>query len=228
LSGTSSSGLPVRYISSNPSVAAIINNQIHIAGAGSCEITASQNGNKNYNPAVPVIQSLSVQKSEQTITFSNIPAKVIGDPDFLPVASASSGLLCAFTSSDTAVAIIVNGQIHIKGVGTSVITAKQDGNANYYAASEISQDLVVSDLTGLLPLQTKIEFEFYPNPAGDFLTILPNLKNSRITIFNSLGIPVYSNADSGLELFIPVSQIGESGMYYIQVNSCIRKFCIAR
>lgn len=57
---TASSGLTVSYTSSNQSVATILNGNIHIVGAGTTTITASQAGNGNYNAASDVPQTLLV------------------------------------------------------------------------------------------------------------------------------------------------------------------------
>jgi hypothetical protein len=43
-----SSGLPVSYVSSDPSVASVTGNTVSILSAGSSTITASQSGNGNY------------------------------------------------------------------------------------------------------------------------------------------------------------------------------------
>ncbi len=82
-------------------------------------------------------------KLDQTITF-NLPAKQLGDADFDP-ATASSGYNISYTSSNTSVATIVNGNIRIVGVGTSEITASQAGNVVYNAAPSVTRTLVVTD-----------------------------------------------------------------------------------
>jgi hypothetical protein len=86
---------------------------------------------------------LRVGKAGQTITFPALPIKLYGDPDFDPGATANSGLPVSYASSNTAVATIVSGKIHILSVGTSTITASQGGNANYNAATPVSQTLTV-------------------------------------------------------------------------------------
>ena len=68
---TSSSGLGVIYTSSNSTVATIVNNQIHIVGAGSANITALQVGDNNYDAAAPVTQNLTVNKALLTITATD-------------------------------------------------------------------------------------------------------------------------------------------------------------
>lgn len=60
LSASASSGLAVSYTSSNTNVATISNNVVSIVGVGTTQITASQAGNANYNPASSVTQSLTV------------------------------------------------------------------------------------------------------------------------------------------------------------------------
>jgi hypothetical protein len=141
---TASSGLPVSYTSSNTAVATIVNGNIHITGAGSSSITAKQAGNANYNAAPDISQTLTVAKANQSITFNPLPNKNAGDADFNPGATASSGLPASYTSSNTAVATIVNGNIHIVGAGTSIITASQAGNTNYNAATDVIQTLTVT------------------------------------------------------------------------------------
>ena len=141
---TASSGLTVTYSSDNTAVATIVGGLIHIVGAGSAIITASQAGNSTYNAAPDKTQGLTVGKQNQTITFSALPAKVVGDADFAPGATASSGLTVTYSSDNTAVATIVSGKIHIVGAGSAIITASQAGNGTYNAAPDKTQGLTVS------------------------------------------------------------------------------------
>jgi hypothetical protein len=60
LSGTSTSGLPVTYNSSNTTVATIAGNVLTLLAPGTTTITASQVGNSNYDPASAVLQPLTV------------------------------------------------------------------------------------------------------------------------------------------------------------------------
>jgi hypothetical protein len=59
--------IPVTVVSSNTSVATIIGNNIHIVGAGTSTITASQAGNAGYFPAADVARILTVNKAALTI-----------------------------------------------------------------------------------------------------------------------------------------------------------------
>jgi hypothetical protein len=226
ISASASSGLPVQFASSNPKVAKVTNNTVQIIGAGTCDIIAFQDGDLTYNPAGQLSRSLTVAKGNQTIAFPPLQPKINGDPDFLPGASASSGLACAYTSSNPAVAAIVNGQIQIKGAGSATITAKQSGNINYNAAPEVSQELIVAVKTAVEQLSINNDFEIFPNPATDLITIKLNTENSGISIYNSWGSLVYSNAVSASVITIPVSQIGGIGVYFVQVNSTTKKLIV--
>ena len=163
---SASSGLPILLTSSNSAVATIVGGNIHIVGEGTATITASQSGNTTYNAATNVTQTLTVYKMDQTITFNALPAKVVGDADFSAGASASSGLTVALASSNEAVATIVNGSIHIVGVGATTITASQAGDSQYNAAPTVPQTLTVSGLTHtiafILPLKYTNSADFDP------------------------------------------------------------------
>ena len=71
ISASASSGLIVSFSSDNPAVATVSGNLIHITGAGTAQITATQSGDNNYIPATPVSQSLTVSKATLTFTAEN-------------------------------------------------------------------------------------------------------------------------------------------------------------
>ena len=72
LDATASSGLPVSFYSSDPSLATIVGEYTYIRGAGDVTITAVQEGDNRYEPA------LSVEQSSRSIgaTFSLILLQV--------------------------------------------------------------------------------------------------------------------------------------------------------
>ena len=57
LNATSSSGLTITYVSSNPDIASINGNQLTFSSNGEVTVTASQNGNSNYNSTIPVTKN---------------------------------------------------------------------------------------------------------------------------------------------------------------------------
>jgi hypothetical protein len=140
---TATSGLPVGYSSSTPSVCTIVGGNVHIVGAGTCTVTASQPGNGNYDAAQDVERSLAVSKAGQTIHFSQPADMTYGDADVDPGAAANSGLPVSYSSSTPSVCTMVAGKVHIVGVGNCSITASQAGNATYSAADDVSQTFAV-------------------------------------------------------------------------------------
>ncbi len=98
----------------------------------------------NYTLTQPTGLTANITQASQTITFNALPAKTTADADFAPGATATSGLTVTYASSNTAVATIVSGNIHIVGAGTTTITASQAGNTNYSAATSVDQTLTVT------------------------------------------------------------------------------------
>ena len=83
-------------------------------------------------------------KTSQTITFPSFGRQLLGDTLLTPGASASSGLLLSYSSSDPSVAEFSSNSLILKKVGTTLITASQAGNVDYYPAPDVSQTLTVS------------------------------------------------------------------------------------
>lgn len=147
---------PIAYISSNTSVATVNSlGVVHIVGVGQTVITATQIGNANYSPAIPVSVTLTVME-EQYIIFPAITSKMICDADFAAGATSNFNVIpITYTSSDPTVATINSlGVIHIVGAGTTTITANQAGNNLYVAAPPVSQQLTVTGPSAPFPSVT--------------------------------------------------------------------------
>ena len=82
----------------------------------------------------------------QTITFSALASKNCLDPAFALTATSSSGLTVSYTSSNTSVATVAGSTVTIITGGTTTITASQDGNGDYYAATPVNQLLTVNKI----------------------------------------------------------------------------------
>jgi len=107
----------------------------------------------------------------QTVSLDSMISKTVGDADFEPNGLATSGLQVTYASSDTSVAAIVNGKVHILAPGTTIITASQNGNATYSAAPPLSRTLTVS--SGLKVLyKDGDDGQIDNNNIKPFLTIL--------------------------------------------------------
>jgi ABC-type anion transport system duplicated permease subunit len=141
LSATASSGLVVSFrIVSGP--ATVSGSTVTITGAGTVIVEASQAGNTTYNAAAPVRQSFTVAKANQTISFPAITSKSYGTPPFTVTATGSSGLQVSFRIV-SGPATVSGSTITLTGIGTVVVEASQAGNANYNAATPVSQSFAV-------------------------------------------------------------------------------------
>jgi hypothetical protein len=102
----------------------------------------------NYSGSVS--GTLVIAKISQTITFGLDPATAkVGDTARTLIATSSSTLPVSLASSDSTVATITSGNtLNIVGVGTTTITAKQAGNSNYEAATDVEVLLTVSAAPG--------------------------------------------------------------------------------
>ena len=105
LNASVSSGLAVLYSVSDTSVAELAVdgngdfNRLKIKAAGTITITQATSDSSGA-PAPPVTKTATFNKSEQTISFDEIPEKSVGDFNFIPSA-LTAGLDVTFTSSNS-------------------------------------------------------------------------------------------------------------------------------
>src|SRR5262249_28762394 len=121
---------------------------VHITGAGTCGLKASQAGNANYNAATDVTQSFTIGKQPQTITFLPLPNTVYGMPDFEVAATDTSHLGITFTAAGQCTlspgSSAYSTLVHLTGAGTCTITASQPGDANWQAAQPVTQSFSIA------------------------------------------------------------------------------------
>jgi type II secretory pathway pseudopilin PulG len=143
---TSTSGLPVTITSGTTSTCTISGGVVTFVGVGTCSLDANQAGNGNYNAAIQVVQSLTVAKGAQTVTFtSTAPANAsVGGTTYTPTATSTSRLPVTITSGTTSTCTVSGGVVTFVGVGTCSLDANQAGNGNYNAAIQVVQSLTVA------------------------------------------------------------------------------------
>ena len=143
LSATASSNLPVSFNVISGAATINASNELTITGAGSVTVRATQTGNSLYNAATPVNQSFDVDKASQTISFSFLPTKNLGDDDFKLTATSDSGLPVSYSSSVPAVASVDGDSVFIHTAGATTITASQGGDGNYHPAMSVNRNLTI-------------------------------------------------------------------------------------
>jgi len=89
----------------------------------------------NFSAASDNTTTLTVNKANQTITFTALTDKIYGDADFAVSATATSGLAVTFAAGATDKCTVTGTTVHITGAGSCTITAAQIGDGNYNAAT---------------------------------------------------------------------------------------------
>jgi hypothetical protein len=137
-------------------------NEVTLLSAGSCAISADQDGNDNYDAAPTVTRTFSIGFASQTITFAPLAAKTYGDPDFTVSATASSGLPVSFAASGQC--SIAGALVHLTGAGSCSITASQAGNAVYSAAPDVTRSFAIAKAALTVKADDKTKLFNTPNP----------------------------------------------------------------
>jgi uncharacterized protein (TIGR03437 family) len=143
VSATASSGLAVALTSTTSSVCTVSGTTATMVSLGTCTLEADQAGNTNYAAAPSVTRSFTVVQGSQTIAFAALPSQPAGAAPFTLSATASSGLAVSFASNTTPVCTVNGTTVTLLTVGTCTIQATQAGNADYAAATPVSQTFMV-------------------------------------------------------------------------------------
>jgi sugar lactone lactonase YvrE len=147
LQGTATSGLPVIFVSTTPTICTITGATTSLIASGFCGIEATQpgnnaSGNSEYFPAPPIRQQFGVAHGTQTIDFAAIPAGQVAGTNLLLTATASSGLPVSFASLSPSVCTVSGIVASPISYGTCTIEASQPGtnaagNSEYFAATAV-------------------------------------------------------------------------------------------
>ena len=90
------------------------------------------------------IQPVPPEKKSQEIEFSLSGNMEVGRPPLKLEATSASGLPVAFASSDTMIAKIAEGQLHVRRPGSVTITASQAGDTIWEPAAEVTRTVTVT------------------------------------------------------------------------------------
>jgi sugar lactone lactonase YvrE len=149
--GTSGNAVVFTIDASSTGTGTISGSTLTVTGVGTLVIDANQAGSANYSAATQVQRSVVVNKVPQAITFTQPTSPVTYgvSPITLVATGGASGNTVVFTidASSTGTGTISGSTLTVTGVGTLVIDANQAGSANYSAATQMTQSIVVSQAT---------------------------------------------------------------------------------
>jgi hypothetical protein len=146
LSATASSGLPVVFTSTTPSVCSVSGTALSLLSAGNCAITAGQSGNASFAAATTVSRSFSVLPAGQTINFTSPGNQTLGTTPAALSATSTSGLAVSFMTTTPSVCTVSGTALTLVAVGSCTVNASQAGNGNYAAAVGVSNTFSVAAL----------------------------------------------------------------------------------
>ncbi|MEI9919911.1 MAG: choice-of-anchor tandem repeat GloVer-containing protein [Bacteroidota bacterium] len=144
---SASSGLPLTFESSSTTGEITISgNVVNLYTSFNGTITAKQAGNDLYLPA-QITKNIVVNRTTLNVTMAPIPDKIVGDLPFRPAVTPDVGYQTQqlqLSSTNTAVAKIINNMVNIVGKGTTTISVSYNADSRYFAASA-SRTLNVKD-----------------------------------------------------------------------------------
>ena len=116
--------------------------------------------------------TLTVSQANQTINFPALSNVLINSGPVTLSATASSGLTVSFTSLTTSVCTVSGAIVTLVNPGTCTIQASQAGNANYKAATNVSQSFTVQDFSiGVSPSAPQTVSSGLGQPATYTVTV---------------------------------------------------------
>lgn len=145
-----------------------------------------------YNYYLQQNPSVSVPNTDQTITFPEISDKTLGEANFDPGATSSSNLQVLYNSSNHNVAEIVDSNVQIKGIGTTIITASQMGNETYKRADYVSRTLTVTSVSSEPTIATLPAYESFDYSINSQLI----QNNASVGLGNWSTLSSHSNSDA--------------------------------
>jgi hypothetical protein len=145
---TSGNGSPTESVSSSTTgVCTVSGAVVSFVGVGTCTLTASATATTDYLAATGSLQSFAVSKAAQTITFPQPTSPVTyGVSPIALSGTATSGLTVTFSvdPTSTGAGTISGNTLTVKAPGNLVIDAKQAGNTDYQAATQLQRTIVVN------------------------------------------------------------------------------------
>jgi len=112
------------------------------SNTGAYPITLTGGTDNNYM-ITNVNGTLTILTKDQTIIFSTLSDRTVGDAAFVPTATASSSLPVSFESLTQNKITLSGNLVSIAAPGIATIRARQNGNANFNAAPSVDRSFCI-------------------------------------------------------------------------------------
>lgn len=222
---STNTAIPIVYTSSNTAVATIIGNNIHITGAGTTTITASQAGSSLYFPAQNVARTLTVNKANLTVRVFDT-TKIYGQSNPVFRVSYTGFVLNENTTSLSTVPVAGTTAVNNSAPGYYSIDlaggVSNNYNFNYtsgrltiFPASGTEQGYIQAYMSGSNTLTVKVY-----SPAPDLADVVLYDINGRPLLQKNIFLP---QGFTSVDLNVAIEA---SGIYVVQVkgsNTSLKK-----
>jgi sugar lactone lactonase YvrE len=200
-STTSGTNAIVYAIVSGSSYASLSGSVLTITGAGRVVVSASQAAGGNYAAARTVYQTLTVNQVSQTLVFTSAATATYRSSVALTTTSGASGnpVIYSVVSGPGTVA---GSTLTFTGTGMVKVAADQEGNANYAAAAEATQNITVGAATPAITWAPPSPIVYgtslsgvlnaYANAGGSFAYTLASSSGTPVTAGTVLGAGTYT------------------------------------
>ena len=231
LMAAATSGLDVTFIiaSETPTTAGdnvaelpVGSNMLRLIRPGTVVITARQAGGESGGTtyaAATAVQTITVSKQAQTITFSTPSGDesgTVGNTINLAAMTNAPGLFVSFSIDPaTGVATLTDdgdgtGSLLLDDVGTLTVTASQAGNADFAAATPVMRTITVSPVVLGIEEDTD-DFVLYPNPTSGKLFFSERVEQFRLYSVEGRVLETQENVRLADLTALP------SGLYFVEV-----------
>jgi len=194
LSATAGSGLAVEFASRTPATCSVTGNNVALLAVGICTIEASQTGDANYRAAVNVSRSFNVTRATQTLAFPTQADRTYAPGGRFvidPPATASSGLTVTYSSMTAQTCTVSGTTVAIVGAGICTLAAAQPGDANYMAASPVTQTVTIAQAASALTLTANKSASVFGEPMTFTATLATgNPTPGGYVDFSADGVPL--------------------------------------
>lgn len=147
------------FTSSNAGIISITGETATVVQAGSAVITATfyPTDTSTYLSGITKTMTVSVSAASNAITFGALSSRAVTAGSFNLTATATGGVVTYSSSTSASICTVTNGGVvSMFAPGTCVITASSLGNANYGAASDVTQNLVITAAPPGAPTLTSV------------------------------------------------------------------------
>ena len=183
ISASATSSLTVAFTTNTPGVCTVLGGNVSMLATGVCSISANQPGDADYNAASQVTRGFTISAGGNVITFGaqssprNFATSAFG---INPLATATSGLAVTYNPLTSGVCTVSGSNVTPVTAGTCMIAANQAGNANFAAAAQVSQSILINGTVPGAPTigaasagSTQATINFTPpiNSGGSAITL---------------------------------------------------------